>query len=1462
MTTIGIQNESTRLAWLENVLTNLPSGLRLLDAGAGERQFAKFCSHLDYVAQDFAAYNGEGDGKGLQMGSWDQTQLDIISDITAIPELNASFDVILCVEVFEHLPDPIAALKEFSRLLRSGGQLIITAPFCSLTHFAPYHFYSGFNRYFYETHLPAQGFKIVEMTENGDFFEYVAQEIRRLPFMVEHYTQNVLQNQDSLALDSMLEILERVAIDGQKSAELLCFGYHVLAVKQSGEPVRSLTTANTVSPLSPKDLSQRSLGLAAQNLDGVPLSQKLNVVIFSKDRSCQLELLLRSIKIFFKDWHHYQFTILYTYSDPTYDEGYKKLKELHPEFNYVCEREHPLPFKQHVLDLIQDTHPYTVFFVDDNVVRQPFDLCSDAFQIFESDRSIVSLSLRLSPDITYSYSTNKPASSPHFEPNLVWNWREMPADNDWGYPMSLDGHIFRTEQIKPLIEQAEFYNPNLLEAELAKIPIDLPSMICYSHSKVVNIPANRVQSTHANRHGNLVSPAEFNREFLDGKLISLKSILDLQNIAVHQEVTFQLRKSVERSANPKISVVVSSHNQSQNLPQIVENLLMQTYQDFEVIIVDQGSTDDTQAIAEALISAYPHDRIQLLCLENCEPEVAHDRTLNVAVGAYKLWLDAEQVISSTLLIEYLNLIELAPSKEIEPVILSRFYEWQKMQGELERSQCQLQSHLRQTHAGLEQSMQEVQQNQVESQAQLQRALQESAQLYEQLQQAHSQLEQTRSQLGLTQDKLVQAHSTIASMESSKLWKLRSRWFKLRRLIGIENDAQGLSPKTVLRGLRTTLKAIASQPLQQQPWLSDKPLVSIIIPCFNYGQYLEAAIDSVLLQTFQDFEIIVVDDGSEDALTLEVLEHLNKPKTKLIRQSNQKLPSARNSGIKIAEGKYICCLDADDLLRLTYLEKCLIRLETANLDVCHTWIQEFGDSCAVWNPGQFDLRTLVHQNCVAVSAVFKRAVWEKVGGYDEKMVNGYEDWNFWIAIAKLGAVGAQINEPLFLYRKHGSSMIDAALEKHEALCKQIQENHQELYSDRRLVKRIRQGRQTYIVENGYINLIQRFSETAQPQKLGKNSKVGNILFALPWLVIGGADTVLTQLMQALKFEYGITICTTMKPAPEMGDSTPKYEELTSGIYHLQQFLKPETWQEFIFYLIESRNIDIIFLAGSSYVYTLLPEIKRQFPHIKVIDQLYNEHGHIDNNRKYRNYIDLNIVENETVENCLLTEYQESNTKIHLIHNGVSTTYFNADSAVNDSVTSVELETATRGKFVISFMGRFSEEKCPESFVEIANRLQGDRDLHFVMAGHGALYEKVAGLIRRYGIAHNISLPGFMDAKTCLALSNVLVLPSQIDGRPNVVLESLSMGVPVIASAVGGLPQIIENGRNGFLCQSGDIADFVNRIKEMVDDRTLYLNMKQNARAYAISDLDISVMQRKYLDTFQHLLSSNPAPAKPD
>ncbi len=164
----------------------------------------------------------------MQTGQWDTSRIDLVSDITAIPAPDASFDAILCSEVLEHVPEPTHALDEFMRLLKPGGTLILTAPFASLVHFAPYYFCTGFSKYWYEHHLTTRGFQIKELSPNGDWFAYTEQEISRLGGLERQCTNWSWPIAYAYGLFGSLYFKFR----SKKPAEnLACFGWHCVGKK-------------------------------------------------------------------------------------------------------------------------------------------------------------------------------------------------------------------------------------------------------------------------------------------------------------------------------------------------------------------------------------------------------------------------------------------------------------------------------------------------------------------------------------------------------------------------------------------------------------------------------------------------------------------------------------------------------------------------------------------------------------------------------------------------------------------------------------------------------------------------------------------------------------------------------------------------------------------------------------------------------------------------------------------------------------------------------------------------------------------------------------------------------------------------------------------------------------------------------------------------------------------------------
>lgn len=226
-----------------------------------------------------------------------------------------------------------------------------------------------------------------------------------------------------------------------------------------------------------------------------------------------------------------------------------------------------------------------------------------------------------------------------------------------------------------------------------------------------------------------------------------------------------------------------------------------------------------------------------------------------------------------------------------------------------------------------------------------------------------------------------------------------------------------------------------------------PRISVLLPCFNQGAFLDAAVDSVLAQTVQDFEIIIVDDGSDEPATVERLAAYARPRTRVLRTPNRGLPAARNAAAAVASGQVFCALDADDRLAPAWFEKGLAYLD-AHPDVSFVshWLETFGDEQWRWAPERCDLPALLARNTVNGAALVRRAAFEAVHGYDESMRQGCEDWDFWLRLVEAGRAGAIVPEVLFFYRRTEGSMSRVMLDEraYRAPLERLVEKHREPY----------------------------------------------------------------------------------------------------------------------------------------------------------------------------------------------------------------------------------------------------------------------------------------------------------------------------------------------------------------------------------------------------------------------------------
>jgi glycosyltransferase involved in cell wall biosynthesis len=245
-------------------------------------------------------------------------------------------------------------------------------------------------------------------------------------------------------------------------------------------------------------------------------------------------------------------------------------------------------------------------------------------------------------------------------------------------------------------------------------------------------------------------------------------------------------------------------------------------------------------------------------------------------------------------------------------------------------------------------------------------------------------------------------------------------------------------------------------------------ISIIVPCYNAGAYIEDAVKSIFEYTGKlQLQVIIINDGSTDKHTIDVLADLqNKYPLTIINQENKKMSAARNAGINAASAQLFIPLDADDILNVDFIDKAFELInKDVNTGVVYGNCEYFGEKSGV-DIKNFNEYSQLYVNGINITTLVRKSVWEQCGGFDEKMIDGYEDWEFWIHAMKYNWEFKKTDSVAFKYRiKKQSTNVDA-INKHEQLLKYIQTKHLDFFNK----NYINLNRQLHEIKNNRKKLI--------------------------------------------------------------------------------------------------------------------------------------------------------------------------------------------------------------------------------------------------------------------------------------------------------------------------------------------------------------------------------------------------------
>jgi glycosyltransferase involved in cell wall biosynthesis len=709
----------------------------------------------------------------------------------------------------------------------------------------------------------------------------------------------------------------------------------------------------------------------------------IQVIIFSKDRPLQLDLTLRSFLRHCVDAGDVAVRVLYMASTSRFRALYSELKREHPNVQFINEGS----FRRDLLLLLK-LHEQVLFVVDDTLFVRDFSLvgCADTLR---RTRDAIGVSLRLGRNATNCYALSMLQTVPDLHPinETLYGYRWPGAEHDFAYPLELSSSVYRVADLMPLLQASAFCNPNTLETDLAaqsgRFRESNPRVLCHAAAVAFSAPLNRVQTVCENRTGaeQSLSASFLAKRFADGWRADVGRFDGFTPTGCHQEIDLPLVLSGRKS--PCVSVVVPCYKQAEFLHEAIGSVVAQTFTDWELIIVDDGSPDDTALVAEKLIAMYPDRSIRLLRKPNGGVSDARNAGIADAHGAYILPLDADDMIQPAMLEKTVHLLDSNPDIAIAYTDITHF-------GRIERT----------VQAAEFDPAKIPHNNQLNCCSLYRREAWEICGGYRSM---HWGYEDWDFWVACT------ASGLRASRIPESLLLYRTKEVSLSTVC-VAHDVELRSRIVLNQPELFTLRQIsdARAVLQNKPFpeTAGIPIVSVIVPTHNRPELLCIAIDSILAQTMENFEIIVVNDAGIDVEPW-IANRDPRRRIRIIRHPRNKgVAASRNTGLKAARGRYIAYLDDDDLYYPEHLQTLVNTAEEHGVSVaCSEANRALYAEKNGWEPLQRDViyrldfsadDFLVSNRLPVLSILHRKTCIDTIGLFDEELTT-HEDWDMWVRL---------------------------------------------------------------------------------------------------------------------------------------------------------------------------------------------------------------------------------------------------------------------------------------------------------------------------------------------------------------------------------------------------------------------------------------------------------------------------------